>query len=176
MAQYNYKTVTRKILADLYTPVGVYMRLRDIYPQSALMESSDYHGSENSRSFIGVHPMASISLGHGVMKATYPDGRVEEQELPAFGEGKGEECKLAISKAINDFIQSFHVEGEGKDFCGLYGFTTFNAVRYFENIAVKDTTMEKNDAPDIYYIMYKDIIVFDHFNNTMELITLGECS
>ncbi len=62
-------------------------------------------------------------------------------------------------------------EGEGSDFCGLYGFTTFNAVRYFENIPVKDTTMEKNDAPDIYYIMYKDIIVFDHFNNTMQLIT-----
>ena len=174
MAQYNYKTVTRKILADLYTPVGVYMRLRDIYPQSALMESSDYHGSDNSRSFIGVHPIASIAVGHGIVNATYPDGKVEKQELPAFGEGKGEECKLAISKAINDFIQSFHVEGEGKDFCGLYGFTTFNAVRYFENIPVKDTTMEKNDAPDIYYIMYKDIIVFDHFNNTMELIVLNE--
>ena len=176
MAQYNYKTVTRKILADLYTPVGVYMRLRDIYPQSALMESSDYHGSDNSRSFIGVHPIASIAVGHGIVIATYPDGKVEKQELPAFGEGKGEECKLAISKAINDFIQSFHVEGEGKDFCGLYGFTTFNAVRYFENIPVKDTTMEKNDAPDIYYIMYKDIIVFDHFNNTMELIVLNEAN
>ena len=176
MAQYNYKTVTRKILADLYTPVGVYMRLRDIYPQSALMESSDYHGSDNSRSFIGVHPIASIAVGHGIVTATYPDGKVEKQELPAFGEGKGEECKLAISKAINDFIQSFHVEGEGKDFCGLYGFTTFNAVRYFENIPVKDTTMEKNDAPDIYYIMYKDIIVFDHFNNTMELIVLNEAN
>ena len=174
MAQYNYKTVTRKILADLYTPVGVYMRLRDIYPQSALMESSDYHGFDNSRSFIGVHPIASIAVGHGIVTSTYPDGKVEKQELPAFGEGKGEECKLAISKAINDFIQSFHVEGEGKDFCGLYGFTTFNAVRYFENIPVKDTTMEKNDAPDIYYIMYKDIIVFDHFNNTMELIVLNE--
>ena len=176
MAQYNYKTVTRKILADLYTPVGVYMRLRDIYPQSALMESSDYHGSDNSRSFIGVHPIASISVGHGIVTATYPDGKVEKQELPAFGEGKGEECKLAISKAINDFIQSFHVEGEGKDFCGLYGFTTFNSVRYFENIPVKDTTMEKNDAPDICYIMYKDIIVFDHFNNTMELIVLNEAN
>ena len=176
MAQYNYKTVTRQILADLYTPVGVYMRLRDIYPQSALMESSDYHGSDNSRSFIGVHPIASIAVGHGIVTATYPDGKVEKQELPAFGEGKGEECKLAISKAINDFIQSFHVEGEGKDFCGLYGFTTFNAVRYFENIPVKDTTMEKNDAPDIYYIMYKDIIVFDHFNNTMELIVLNEAN
>lgn len=176
MSRFNYTTKTRKILADLYTPVGVYMRLRDIYPQSALMESSDYHGSENSRSFIGVHPMASIAVGHGIVTVTYPDGKVEKQELPAFGEGKGEECKLAISKAINDFVKSFHVEGEGKDFCGLYGFTTFNAVRYFENIQVKDTTMEKNDAPDIYYIMYKDIIVFDHYNNTMELIALSDAS
>ena len=174
MATFNYTTQTRKILADLYTPVGVYMRLRDIYPQSALMESSDYHGTENSRSFIGVHPIASIAVGHGVVTATYPDGRVEEKELPAFGEGKGEKCKLAISKAFNDFIQAFRVEGEGSECCGLYGFTTFNAVRYFENIPVKDTTMEKNDAPDIYYIMYKNIIVFDHFNNTMQLITLGE--
>ena len=174
MATFNYTTQTRTILADLYTPVGVYMRLRDIYPQSALMESSDYHGTENSRSFIGVHPIASIAVGHGVVTATYPDGRVEEKELPAFGEGKGEECKLAISKAFNDFIQAFHVEEEGSECCGLYGFTTFNAVRYFENIPVKDTTMEKNDAPDIYYIMYKNIIVFDHFNNTMQLITLGE--
>lgn len=174
MATFNYTPQTRKILADLYTPVGVYMRLRDIYPQSALMESSDYHGTENSRSFIGVHPIASIAVGHGVVTATYPDGRVEEKELPVFGEGKGEKCKLAISKAFNDFIQAFHVEGEGSECCGLYGFTTFNAVRYFENIPVKDTTMEKNDAPDIYYIMYKNIIVFDHFNNTMQLITLGE--
>ena len=174
MAKFNYKTVTRKILADLYTPVGVYMRLRDIYPQSALMESSDYHGSENSRSFIGVHPLASIAVSHGEVIKNYPDGSVEKETLPAFGEGKGEQCKLAISKSINDFIKSFHVEGESKNFCGLYGFTTFNAVRYFENIPVKDTTMEKNDAPDIYYIMYKDIIVFDHFNNTMELIALQE--
>lgn len=174
METFNYTTRTRKILADLYTPVGVYMRLRDIYPQSALMESSDYHGTDNSRSFIGVHPMASIAVSHGIVEASYPDGSVVKQELPSCGEGKGEECKLAISKAINDFIHAFQVEGEGKNYCGLYGYTTFNAVRYFENIPVKDTTMEKNDAPDILYIMYKDIIVFDHFNNTMQLINLSE--
>ena len=172
--KFNYKTVTRKILADLYTPMGVYMHLECCYPQSALMESSDYHGSETSRSFIGVHPLASIAVSHGEVIKTYPDGRVEKEQLSAFGADQGEECKLAISKSINDFISSFHVEGESKEFCGLYGFTTFNAVRYFENIPVKDTTMEKNDAPDIYYIMYKDIIVFDHFNNTMELIALQE--
>ena len=119
MAKFSYKTVTRKILADLYTPVGVYMRLRDIYPQSALMESSDYHGSENSRSFIGVHPLASIAVSHGEVIKTYPDGRVEKEQLSAFGAGQGEECKLAISKSINDFISSFSVEGESKEFCGL---------------------------------------------------------
>ena len=58
METFNYRTVSRNLLADLHTPVGVYMKLRDICPQSALMESSDYHEAGNSRSFIGIHPMA----------------------------------------------------------------------------------------------------------------------
>lgn len=172
MATFNYTTVSRTILADLHTPVGVYMRLRDIYPQSALMESSDYHGNDNARSFIGIHPLASIAIGHGVATCKLPDGSTQQQPLPS-ADG-GEQCKLAIVEAFDRFIQSFRVEGEGRNHCGLYGFTSFNAVRYFENIAVKDTTMEKNDAPDIIYILFKDIIVFDHFNNTMTLITLSE--
>lgn len=89
MAKFNYTTVTRTILADLYTPVGVYMRLRDIYPQSALMESSDYHGSENSRSFIGVHPLASIAVSHGEVIKTYPDGSVEKTATSSFWRRKG---------------------------------------------------------------------------------------
>lgn len=171
METFNYTTHTEKILADLYTPVAVYMRLRDIYPQSALMESSDYHGNDNSRSFIGIHPMANIQVGHGVIRSTYPDGTVDETVIDTSVKGK---AKDAVANAINDFISHFKVEGEGKDFCGLYGYTTFNAVRYFEDIDVKDATMEKNDAPDIYYIMYRDVIVFDHFNNCMQIISLAE--
>ena len=64
MNTFNYTTKSKTILADLYTPVGVYMRLRDLYPQSALMESSDYHEKDNSRSFIGIDPMASVAIGH----------------------------------------------------------------------------------------------------------------
>lgn len=172
MAIFNYTTVCRTILADLYTPVGVYMRLRDIYPQSALMESSDYHGNDNARSFIGIHPLGSIAIGHGTVVCKYPDGSASEQALPPTD--RGEQCKLAIVDAFDQFIHSFQVEGEHRNHCGLYGFTSFNAVRYFENIAVKDTTMAKNDAPDILYTLFKDIIVFDHFNNTMTLITLCE--
>ena len=172
METFNYTTYCRHILADLHTPVGVYMRLRDLYPQSALMESSDYHGNDNARSFIGVHPLASIAIGHGVVTCKYPDGTNQQETLPRTDDG--DRCKLAIADAIDRFIHSFHVCGEGQEYCGLYGFTSFNAVRYFENIAVRDTTMEKNDAPDIYYVLFRDVIVFDHFNNTMTLVTLGE--
>lgn len=153
----------RNVLADLYTPVSVYMRLRDLYTQSVLMESSDYHGGENARSFIGIHPIGSIAVSHGIAVATYPDGTRTHKPVSK---------DYTTDMAINDFIRSFEVTGDCSNLCGLYGYTSFNAVRYFENIDIKDETLEKNDAPDILYILYKDIIMFDHFNNTMVMIEL----
>lgn len=170
MASFNYHTTTKRLLGDLYTPVSLYMRLRDLYPQSMLMESSDYHGSENAKSFIGIDPMASIQVGHGVLTMTFPDGSVARRDIPTENSDKP---KLTVAKAMNDFLGSFHVEGEGCQYYGIFGFTSANAVRYFENIPVKDTTMERNDAPDILYILFKDIIVFDHFNNMIDFMTLG---
>lgn len=149
----------------------MYIRLRDLYPQSALMESSDYHGNDNSRSFICINPIASISVGHNVVTKNYPDGSVVTNDLSAI---PAPSMKDRVGEEMSAFLRDFSVTGESSDFCGLYGYTSFNAVRYFENIPVKDTTMPKNDAPDILYILYRDIIVFDHFNNTMEFITLGD--
>ena len=167
MKTFNYTTTSRTILADLYTPVGVYMRLRDIYPQSALMESSDYHDAGNSRSFIGINPIASVAIGHGVATVTYPDGGILEHEV-----NKG----YRSDKAIHALIDSIHVEGDDANVCGLFGYTSFNAVRYFEDIAVKDETQEKNDAPDLLYILYKVVIVFDHHNNQLKVVTLEDNS
>ena len=167
---FSYNTTTRTILADLHTPVGVYMRLRDIYPQSALMESSDYHGKENSRSFIGINPIASIAVSHGMITATFPDGSTQTQRVEQQEKGM---AKNVVAEAINNFIKRFEITGKNTEYCGLYGYTTFNAVRYFEDIPIKDATQEKDDAPDILYIMYSDIIVFDHFNNTLTLETLN---
>ena len=73
---------------------------------------------------------------------------------------------------INEFIRSFDVKGEFKDYCGLYGYTSFNAVRYFENIPVADSRDERNDAPDLLYILYKYIIVFNDFKHEMVLLEL----
>ena len=164
MQQHTYTTHVRRMLADMYTPVSVYMRLRDVYPQSALMESSDYHDSNNSRSFIAINPVADVSISHGKAICTYPDGSATTRDVTN---------DYRADMAINEFIQHFSVEGEEKSVCGLYGYTSFNAVRYFENIDVKDTTMEKNDAPDMMYIFFRDVIVFDHFNNTMTIVSLG---
>ena len=160
---FNYHTVTRTLLADLYTPVGIYMHLRDVYPQSVLMESSDYHESNNSRSFICVNPMGSVAFNHGFADCAYPDGSTTHKAITD---------DYPSEKAINDFLHSYHVEGDKSQLVGMYGYTSFNAVRYFEHIAVKDSTAEKNDAPDLLYMMFKDIIEFDHFNNTITIIAL----
>jgi len=163
METFNYTTTSRTILADLYTPVGVYMRLRDLYPQSALMESSDYHDPNNSRSFIGINPMASVAIGHGLANISFPDGSNEQHEI---------NNNYGSADAIHALTDHINVTGEHADICGLFGYTSFNAVRYFENIDVKDETQAKNDAPDLLYILYRVVIVFDHFNNNLTVISL----
>ena len=163
MKTFTYTTRCKTILGDLHTPVSTYLKVRDIFPQSALMESSDYHGSENNRSFIGLNPVASIGINHGTATATYPDGSIEEHPISEH---------FRADHAISDFLNRFKVSGEYNNYCGLYGYTTFNAVRYFEHINVKDSRDPKNDAPDMLYILYKYLIVFNDFRNEMLLLEM----
>ena len=167
METFKYTTSSKTILADLYTPVGVYMRLRDIYPQSALMECADYHDAASSRSFIGIHPMASVAIGHGVATINYPDGSSFQHEVNK---------NYRSDNAIHALIDQIQVTGDDADICGLFGYTSFNAVRYFEDIAVKDETQAKNDAPDVLYILYKVVIELDHHNNMLKVVTLGDAA
>ena len=167
METFKYTTTSKAILGDLYTPVGVYLRLRDLYPQSVLMECSDYHDASESRSFIGVDPMASVAIGHGITTITYPDGSVKRHEV---------NNDYQSDKAIHELIDRIEVSGDDANVFGLFGYTSFNAVRYFENINVKDETQEKNDAPDMLYILYKEVIVFDHHQNLVKVVTLGDAS
>ena len=162
---FQYKTASRTILADLYTPVGVYLRLRDLYPQSALMESSDYHEANNSRSFIGIDPIASVAIGHGMATINYPDGTTFRHVV---------DSSYRTDHAIHQLIDRIEVTGEDAAVCGLFGYTSFNAVRYFENIDVKDETQAKNDAPDMLYILYKVVIVFDHHNNMLKVVEMTD--
>ena len=163
MKQFKYLTASRKVAGDLLTPVTAYLNVRDLYSQSVLMESSDYHGVENSKSFIAINPIATVSIAHGVGTMLFPDGTTLEHAISA---------DYDAARLINEFLGHFSIEGDGSNYCGLYGFTTFNAVRYFENISIKDETQKENDAADMQYTLFKSIAVFDHYSNELTLIEL----
>jgi anthranilate synthase component 1 len=127
------------------------------------MESSDYHGGENNRSFIGLEPIASVSISHGKSYMRFPDGSRREHVV---------DHSYRSDHAINDFLKEISVDGECSNYCGLYGYTSFNAVRYFEDIKVKDEVNPLADAPDMLYILYRYIIVFNDFNNEMMIVEM----
>lgn len=163
MKKYTFKTTSKRVMGDLHTPVSVYLKVRDIYPESALLESSDFHGNENSLSYIALCPLASIGINNGECTATFPDGTREVTPLtPSY----------QVSDAMNDFLGRYTIEGADKTVGGLFGYTAFDAVRYFENIPVMEVHHEENDAPDMLYILYKYILVFNHFKNELTLVEL----
>ena len=163
MKHYKYTTCHKQIIGDMHTPVSIYLKVRDLYEQSALMESSDYHAGENSLSFIALCPLASIGVNHNEIKMNFPDGT---SVVSAITDAH------SVEKGMNEFINHFQVEGEEKGVCGLYGYTTFNSVRYFEDIQVKDSRDSINDAPDLLYILYKYVIVFNHFKNELKIVEM----
>jgi anthranilate synthase component 1 len=161
--KYQFKTVARELLGDLHTPVSLYLKLRDLYPESVLLESSDYHGNEDSLSYLALYPLARISVNNHEVTSVFPGGEVIRKPL-------SETCR--VSEAINQFMGCFEITGEQTHLCGLFGYTAFDAVRYMENIPVMERPHEVTDAPDILYLLYKYIIVFDHFKNKLTIIEL----
>jgi len=161
--KYTFHTKTKKILADLHTPVSIYLKIRDTFPQSALLESSDFHANENSTSYIGLEPIASIDVNRGVCTMKYPDGSRHQQQLTD---------SFTIADALSGFIADIKVEGPDKNMCGLFGYTTFNCVKYTENIAIRESMEKQNDAPDMLYILYRYIVIFNHFTDEIVLMEL----
>ncbi|WP_313114023.1 anthranilate synthase component I family protein [Aequorivita sediminis] len=154
---YKLKTYSKKLLSDTLTPVCIYLRLRDKFPNSLLLESSDYHANDNSFTYICFNPIASIKVENETIYQQFPDG---------------EKTNIKINKntllpiIIDEFASSFTSESNDYKFInnGLFGYMAFDAVRYFEDI--KLTKKEQNlGIPDIYYAVYQNIIAINHFNN-----------
>lgn len=147
------------ISADLETPVGLYLKIRDLYPCSALLESSDYHTSQNSVSLIGVDPIGSFTVIGEEATGRYPDGTTVIS--PATG----------LTDALSAYLGSFDTDtGEGL-FNGLLGFTAYDAVRYFEpTVAIRRREAGFDDIPDMQYLLYRFIIQMNHYRNEMTII------
>lgn len=163
MIKFTIRTKTKKMLADTITPVSIYLRIRDVYPNSLLLESSDYRGNENSFSFICMKPIAGFKAEDGVVTESYPDGSEIVTELKDRGD---------FNKRFTSFIDSFRLEEPDKEIPvnGLFGYMSYDAVQYFEKITFKPAESCEYKIPDVQYNIYKYIISVNHFQNVLRII------
>ncbi|MBC7745854.1 MAG: anthranilate synthase component I family protein [Flavobacterium sp.] len=151
------------MLADTTTPVSIYLRIRDVFPNSILLESSDYHSRENSMSYICFDPIAGISLNEKTLTSYYPDGSTNE--IPAEG--------LDLKKQVSDFRNSFKSEQDNEfKFIsnGLFGYFSYEIIQYFEDIKLKSQIIAGEQIPLLQYHVYRYIIAIDHFKNELHLL------
>ncbi len=156
--KYKLKTHSKRLLADTLTPVSVYLRLRDKFPNSLLLESSDYRANDNTFSYICFNPIASIKVANEQIVQRFPDEK--EITIPING-------NTDVTTVMDAFSASFENEASEKfKFIhnGLFGYMAYDAVRYFEHVEIskKEGDLE---IPDLYYAIYQNIIAINHFNN-----------
>ncbi|MBN2814690.1 MAG: chorismate-binding protein [Bacteroidales bacterium] len=163
MKKYTIKTKTRQLLADTITPVSIYLRIRDVFPNSLLLESSDYHGNENSYSFICLKPIAGFVVENGNVTETYPDGSKQVSTLTGQGQFK---------ERFRAFLKRFEqVPGQDKVAVnGLFGYTAYDAIRHFEHIGLSAKPVQEQQIPEIRYHFYNYIIAINHFQNNLQII------
>ncbi len=147
--------------ADLETPVGLYLKIRDLYPQSALLESSDYHTTQNSVSFVGINPIGGFKVASEKIYMSYPDGSETVKDINSDTD---------VITELRGYMESFAIDGDNGLPDGLLGYTAYDAVRYFESISIQPREEQFQDIPDMWYILYRYIIQVNHYRNEMTIV------
>jgi anthranilate synthase component 1 len=162
MMQYTFQSTFKKIIADMLTPVSIYLRLRREFKNIVLLESSDYHGYEHNFSYICFGAVAGFSLTDNVFEAFYPDGNTEQ---------KSTQNNEKFGACVNDFISRFANYGSPLSdkiiSNGLFGYMTYDVIEQFEDIRLRH---KKPDIPTAQYFVYQYIIAFNHFNHELYII------
>ena len=157
---FQLKTYSKKMLADTLTPVNIYLKLRDTFAGSILLESSDYHGHENSLSFICCDPIATFKVYQEQAEIVLPGKPSTKIDISKPGQ---------VIQLLEEFKNSFQVDTSVRSkypHDGLFGYMAYDAVRYFEQVPIQKTN---TDLPDIIYSLFRYVIVVDHFYNELTL-------
>ena len=154
------------MLADVYTPVGIYLRLRDRFRDTVLLESTDHHAAENSYSFICINAIAGIEI---------KDKNIVEYKLPGQNQEKAElKGNEDLKNLLWDFMQRFETESDDAKSAqfaqGLYGYFTFDAVQFFETIKFKKISDTSNTIPVARYRLYQYVIAINHYKDELLLL------
>lgn len=157
-------TQFKKLLADTLTPVSIYLKLRDKFANTILLESSDYHGTENSFSYICFAPIARFEVAQQQATIRWPDGTLEATPLTP---------EQPAIRVLQHFLNCFETSQAPFNFIykGAFGYTAYDAVQYFEQIDLKQTETNQNrQIPEMLYQVYQFIIAINHFKNELYLI------
>lgn len=160
MKKIQLKTISTTRISDTVTPVGLYLRFRDTYANSLLLESSDYHSKEESFSFICIEPIVTMKVENHKFSVSQKSETIDEQIIDKN-----------FYQLFDNFSNSITLDCEEKlkSFNGLYGYTTYDSVQYFENIDL-DVKDAPSKIPLMQYSFYRFIIAINHFNDEMTLI------
>ncbi len=158
---YSIKIHSKTTLADTITPVSLYLKIRDLYSQSILLESSDYHGGRDNYSFICMEPLASVEVKNHQVTYQFPDERIEIRN------------NENVVGALKDFFAAFKSTANNSqdELNGFFGYISYEAIKYFEDIKLKERDNDNTEAiPDIRYSLYRYIIAINHFRNSIEIL------
>jgi anthranilate synthase component 1 len=160
MNPFKIQTSFKKLLADTITPVSIYLQIRDRFANPILLESSDYHGHDDSYSYICFNPLAAFSFLDGKVKETLPNGEILHYPIDA---------ELTLIDALKRFSGKFNDDNGKHKFIsnGLFGYMQYDSVACFEDISLKSG--EPDSVPMLHYAVYQHVIVVDHFKNEMYL-------
>jgi anthranilate synthase component I len=152
-------TRVKKQLADIHTPVSIYLKIRDKYTESCLLESTDFRSVENCFSFIALEPIARFTVQNSVVTTRLPNGFQDVQTVE----------KQEVVPLFKAFISEFSHLADKSVMNGFFGHTAYDAVQYFDTINF-DAAKRKNDLPDMNYALYRFVIAINHFKDEMTIL------
>ena len=166
--KFKLKENRKEIITDTLTPVSIYMKIRDIYANSILLESSDYSSKDNSYAYICFKPIAKFELENNYLEINYPN---KERSVYNIKDTD------SIFNKLNEFMNSFEFSSNWKkdkfQSKGIYGYMSYDSINYFENITLENKNFGDN-IPEMLYCLYENIIVVNTFNNQSTIINFSD--
>ena len=166
--KFKLKENRKEIITDTLTPVSIYLKIRDIYANSILLESSDYSSKDNSYAYICFKPIAKFELENNYLEINYPN-----KERSGYNINDSD----SVFNKLNEFMKSFEFSSNWKkdkfQSKGIYGYMSYDSINYFENITLENKNFGDN-IPEMLYCLYENIIVVNTFNNQSTIISFSE--